>query len=376
MLPPRSFFSALALTALSFSSFSQNTSPETSLRFSGFGRVNFLVDNKNLGRDDLFKPSSIVVGADAAPNFFISARQTRLSLDFKQDMGNQTVKMKLEVDFHDASTDVTPLVRMRLAFIEYRFMLLGQYWSNFFEPESNPSIVDFEGPNSSTLSRTPQFRLQTTLNNDQQLALSFENPTEQLRTDSNIVAANERFPDVIGSYRLNRNFGLIKLAALVRELRYQSDKARSLVGWGFLAAGKINVAKKDKLRFEAVAGNGIAKYVEGLSGLNYDAVYNGTEELESLLVYGGYIAYEHHWNEKLNSSLVAGSIIAENNPNLLPTDFNSGFYGGVNLFCQPVKNLVFGFESLFGQRTNFNEDNGTAFRLQANCTYNFSLPIK
>jgi hypothetical protein len=376
MIKPHFFFLLIILLAPYNHAGAQNLSPETSLKLSGFGRVNFLFDNKNLGRNDLFLPANIVPGAEPAPNFFISARQTRLALDLTQSIGKETVKMKLEVDFHDASTDVTPLVRMRHAYVEYRFMLLGQYWSNFFEPEANPNQVDFEGPNSSTLSRTPQFRLQTAIKEDQVLALSFENPTEQLSVDSNITAANERFPDVIGSYRAKGNFGVVKLAGLVRELRYNSDKARSLIGWGFMAAGKVNIAKKDNLRFEAVGGTGIAKYVEGLSGLNYDAVYNGTEELESLFVYGGYAAYQHHWNEKLNSTIVAGTIIAEDNPNLEPTDFKSGFYGGVNLFCEPIRNLVFGFESLIGQRTNFNEDNGTAVRLQANCTYNFNFTLK
>jgi hypothetical protein len=60
------------------------------------------------------------------------------------------------------------------------------------------------------------------------LSLSFENPIENITVGGTITVLPERFPDIIAAYRINGNFGFVKAAALFREMRYQSDKARSL----------------------------------------------------------------------------------------------------------------------------------------------------
>lgn len=344
---------------------------ETQFDIYGFGRTSFVWDNQDLGRSDLFVPANIKVGASKNPNFFIGAKQTRLGFDVKHTLGGETLTIKVEGDFHNDASDATGLFRMRHAYVNYRFILVGMTWSNFFDADVNPVAVDFEGPNSSTLSRTPQVRF-STYKSKNVLSLSLENPIEKITAGGSITVLPERFPDIIGAYRINGDFGFVKTAALFRELRYQSDKARSLMSYGLTIMAAIKTGEKDKLKFQGVMGTGVAKYIEGASGLNYDAVYNGTNELEALQMSGSNISYQHFWKDHMHSSVTAGWLSVEDNSNLTATNYQSGYYGSANFFWDPVKNLTFGCEAVAGERVNVNDEKGSALRLQMSATYKFN----
>jgi hypothetical protein len=263
---------------------------------------------------------------------------------------------------------------MRHAYANYRFILVGMTWSNFFDEEVNPTVVDFEGPNSSTLSRTPQIRF-STYKSKNVLSLSFENPNEKITTGGPITVLAERMPDIIAAYRVNATFGLVKVATLIRELRYESDKARSLVGYGLTIMAVVKAGEKDKLKFQSVMGTGVAQYITGASGLNYDAIYNGTDELEALQMRGTNISYQHFWRDHMHSSLTAGVLNVEDNSDLNNDDYRSGYYGSLNLFWDVVKNLTFGGEIVAGERVNIDSNKGSAIRLQMNATYKFSKQL-
>jgi hypothetical protein len=362
----------IGLLLTSFFTFAQiedtENKEDTEFTIYGFGRTNFVWDNQDLGRSDLFIPANIKVDTPKNPNFFVGAKQTRIGFDVKHSLKRDVLSFKLEGDFHNDASDATGIFRMRHAYAKYKFILVGMTWSNFFDEEVNPVSVDFEGPNSSTLLRTPQIRF-STYKSKNVLSLSFENPIEKITLGGSITVLPERFPDVIGAYRINGNFGFVKAAALFRELRYESDKARSLLGYGFTAMGSIKAGEKDKLKFQGVIGTGVAQYIEGASGLNYDAIYNGTNELEELQMLGANISYQHFWKNKMHSSLTLGTLGTEDNENLASNNYKSGYYGSVNLFWDVVKNFTFGCEVLAGERVNINDDNGSALRLQMNATY-------
>ncbi len=353
------------------------TTPEEETQFTiyGFGRTTFVWDDQDLGRSDLFVPANIKVGSPKSPNFFIGAKQTRIGFDVKHTLAGEALTIKVEGDFHNDATDANGMFRMRHAYANYRFVLVGMTWSNFFDEEVNPSTVDFEGPNSSTLSRTPQIRF-STYKSKNVLSLSFENPNEKISTGGAVTVLAERMPDIIAGYRMNGKFGFVKVAALLRELRYESDKARSLMGYGLTIMTVIKAGEKDKLKLQGVMGTGIARYIQGASGLNYDAIYDGTNELEALQMRGSNISYQHFWKDHMHSSVTLGILNVEDNTNLSSTNFKTGYYGSVNLFWDVVKNLTFGGEAVVGERININEDKGSAVRLQMNATYKFSKSFK
>lgn len=347
---------------------------ESHFNLYGFGRASFVWDNQNLDRSDLFVPANIKIGTPKTPNFFIGAKQTRLGIDFKQVLNGHPLSIKIEGDFHNDASDATGLFRMRQAYADYKFILVGMAWSNFFDEEVNPTLVDFEGPSNSTLLRTPQAKF-STYKSKNVLSLSFENPIENITLGDSITALPERVPDVIAAYRINSHFGFIKIAALVRELRYQSDEARSLIGYGATIMSTITTHQKDKLKFQAVMGTGVARYIQGASGLNYDAIYNGTTELDALQMYGANLSYEHHWKDHLYSSLTGGFLGVEENSNLKNSNYKTGYYVSLNLFAEVVKNLTFGWECVAGERINIDDERGSALRVQMNATYKFNKSI-
>lgn len=362
----------LVLSLTFLTGWSQETiKEETHFSLYGFGRTTFVWDDQNLKRSDLFVPANIEIGEPKNPNFFIGAKQTRLGMDVKQTLGDNVLTIKLEGDFHNDASDATGLFRLRHAFANYRFALVGMTWSNFFEEAVNPTTVDFEGPNSSTLSRTPQIRF-STYKTKNVLSLSFENPIENISVGGTVTVLPERFPDIIGAYKVNSSVGFVKAAALVRELRYESDKARSLVGYGVTVMAALKVGENDKVKFQGVMGTGVAKYIQGASGLNYDAVYNGTNELEALQMQGGNFSYQHFWKDHVHTSITFGVLNVEDNSNLADTDYQSGYYGSANLFWDVIKNLTFGGEIIIGERVNMNQDTGAAARVQMNATYTFN----
>jgi hypothetical protein len=372
MKSTKKYIQLLFFILVSFVSKGQSkTEDETQFTFYGFGRTTLVWDDQDLGRSDLFVPANIKVGAQKNPNFFLGAKQSRLGLNIKHKLLDETLSFKIEGDFHNDATDATGQFRMRHAYVNYKFFMIGMNWSNFFDEEVNPITVDFEGPNSSTLTRTPQVRF-STYKFKNVLSLSLENPIEKITLGGNVKVLSERFPDIIGAYRINGHFGFVKFAALFREIRYESDKPRSLYGYGANVMTSLKVGEKDKIKFQGVIGTGVANYIQGLNGLNYDAIYNNTNELESLSVAGLNFSYQHTWKENVFSSFTGGILNAEKNQYLVAKDYQSGYYGSVNLFWDAVKNLTFGTEILVGERVNIDDSSGTAFRFTMNATYKFN----
>lgn len=373
-------FSILLLTiycGITYTTSGQTTTDdETQLTLYGFGRTSFVWDDQDLGRADLFVPANITVGGGPRnSSFFIGAKQTRVGVDLKLLVGGESIALKFEGDFHNDASDANGLFRMRHAYADYRFVIVGMTWSNFYDVEANPLTVDFEGPNTSTLSRTPQIRFSTHKSKNV-FSISIENPIEKLSVGGSITELPERFPDITGAYRINGKFGFIKAAGLFRELRYESDKARSLLGYGLTVMGAIKAGEKDKLRFQGVLGTGVSKYIQGASGLNYDAIYDGTNELEPLQMRGANISYQHFWKDHMHSSIILGVLNVEEDSNLDAADYRSGYYGSINLFWEVLKALTFGAEALVGERVNVNDESGSAVRLEMSATYKFNKSIK
>jgi hypothetical protein len=77
----------------------------------------------------------------------------------------------------------------------------------------------------------------------------------------------------------------------------------------------------------------------------------------------------------MHSSLTAGMLSVEDNENIDPNDYQSGYYGSFNFFWDAVKNLTFGWEAVVGERVNVNDEKGSAVRIQMNATYKFNKSI-
>jgi hypothetical protein len=346
-------------------------------QFYGFIRLNATYDFQNLGRSDLFKPSVISVPKETPPNaaFFMSAKQSRLGVALNKNTKVGPVNAVLEIDFHNTSDQVLGLARIRKAYVQWKGFTIGQTWSTFYDIQARPHIVDFEGASSSTLNRAPMIKYSLNWGNDT-FTIGIENPIEQISVTGNAVVENQNIPDLLSSYKLrwNNKKNFVTLAGLVRQLRYlpENDEIDAALGLGGMITGKINTFSNDNLKFQFIGGRGIARYIEGLRGLGYDGVFNAeSNNLEPLDLYGGFLAYQHHWNRTFNSSLVIGTQVLGANSLLETTDLKRADYASVNLFYQPLTWMTYGIEYLYGRRENLDGASENGSRIQLGATLNF-----
>lgn len=359
-------------------------STATQIKLYGFITLDATYDFQNLGKNDVFKPGDIPVHPQISePAFFMSAKQTRMGAVLTRETPLGTIKGVLEVDFHNAADQPNGLLRIRHAFVQWKGLTAGQTWSTFYDIESRPQTVDYQGPAGSTFSRVPLIRYDFAIKNHI-WSIGLEDPMEEITTKGNVQAKKQTVPDAVAAYKIywNSRKSFLKLGLLGRQLKYQTiDSTQSsahtsnLYGWGALAVGKLAAPGgkgEDNIKFELVTGTGIAHYLLGTTALGFDAVLNvETQKPEDINLSGGFISYQHYWSDKFNSTAIAGAYRVEEKALLSSSSIHSSVYATANLFYTPVKPLSFGLEYQYGNRQNINGQQGDANRIQGTVIYNF-----
>ena len=349
----------------------------------GFIRLNTTLDFQDLNNSDLFRPAQINLGEEANhyPHLFMSAKQSRFGLKVKKELKGNPLQVKVEMDFHNNSDQPGGLVRLRHAYFTFQNWTLGQTWSNFYDISSRPKIVDFEGPNSAALYRVPQVKFIYPLKN-QELSFSIENPIEQLTITEGLQVQKQLLPDVLTSWKMywDDKQSFVKVATITRQLRYErpnDDHAKdlrpaNLWAGGAMASAKIKTTKADQLKMQVVAGKGLARYIRGVRNLGYDAICKpGCYELESIGIYGGFVAYEHEWAPSWTSTFLLGAIDILQVNQFEAEDLDYSIYGSVNVFYEPNASLCFGLEYLYGEKHEVSGRSGHANRIQMAATMKF-----
>lgn len=336
------------------------------------------------GKNDVFKPGDIPVHPQGSePAFFMSAKQTRLGAVLTRATPLGPIKGVLEVDFHNTADQPNGLLRIRHAFVQWKGLTAGQTWSSFYDIESRPQTVDYQGPAGSTFSRVPLIRYDFA-NKNHIWSIGVEDPVEEITSKGNVLVKKQTVPDLVATYKVywNNRKSFLKLGLLGRQLKYQTtDSTQSalhtsnLYGWGVMALGKLTLPGgkgQDNIKFELVTGSGIARYLLGTTGLGFDAAINAeTQKPGDINLGGGFISYQHYWSDKFNSTAIAGAYRVDDKDFLSSNSLHSGVYATANLFYTPVKPLAFGLEYQYGNRKNINDLQGDANRIQGTVIYNF-----
>ncbi|MHB1179371.1 MAG: DcaP family trimeric outer membrane transporter [Daejeonella sp.] len=362
----------------------KNDSTRLQLKLYGFLTLVASYDFQNLGKNDVFKPGDIPIPPHGTePAFFMSAKQTRVGLTFTQKTSGSPIKGVLEADFHNTADQVNGLLRIRHAYLQWEGLTAGQTWSTFYDIEARPQTVDYQGPAGSTFSRAPLLRYDFVQNNHI-WSIAAEDPAEEITIKENIQVKKQTIPDLVAAYKVywSNQKSFFKLGILGRQLKYQKVNPSQVTtanqyGWGTMAIGKFSLSSGkgglDNIKFELITGTGIAHYLLGTTGLGLDAAVNpDTHLLRDIKLSAGYLAYQHYWSDKLNSTVIAGALQADDQALLSNTaTLRSSVYATANLFYMPVKPLSFGLEYQYGERRNINEQRGEANRIQGALIYNF-----
>jgi TolA-binding protein len=354
---------------------------DAAIKFGGRIRTAVVLTLDPLGTDDRFLTNSIPVGQSAsgeAKRTNISARASRLNIEFRTPSGAEELRAFFEGDF----TGDGNAFRLRHAYAQYRGVIAGQTWSTFSDPNVELEDLDFEGVSSENVIRQPQVRYWWSPKPNTRLAVAAETPAVSITGAQGV----NLFPDVIArGYWGRANGGHLQAAGVLRQIRGETSTGivRSEWGAGASVSGVRDVRIKeltDRLMFQLNAGYGIARYINDLNSAGgLDAAFDTTtSELKPLPAVGWYVGYEHRWKEwkaaettNLRSTLL-WSIVSVDNFDFQPSDaYRRTNRLAANVVFSPTTRADFGLEYIYGTRQNKDGQSADANQFQAVALFRF-----
>jgi hypothetical protein len=358
----------------------------TSIKFGGYVKADFIHDLKQNVGDFPAGWRFSVDPQDLAHtgNTRFTARATRLNFETQTPTSMGVFRTFVETDaFGDAGDlDQTTMNgtfwRIRQAYGVLGNWMAGQATTNFAEFSAFPEVLDFNGPSGQTNLRQVQVRYTTAIGKGAALLLSAENPNNDLIGSS----STNRMPDLTGKVVFRGGWGTASVEGVVRSFR--NDTGSGVNGWGIGTSGSINTFGKDRLQYNVIYGDGIGRYLQQaifMSG-GKDPV---TGDLVAFKAWGGYVAYQHWWDDRLRSTVATGYSRMKNIAADLGGWATTNAEGGpsnvlkslhANIIWSPVPKVNVGLEYMWGYRERpVPSDNGglkgSFRRLQASAQYSF-----
>jgi hypothetical protein len=348
---------------------------DAAIKFGGRIRTAVVLTLDPLGTDDRFLTNSIPVGETVTSGeekrTNISARASRLNIEFRTPGGKEELRAFFEGDFAGTAN----AFRLRHAYAQYRGVIAGQTWSTFSDPAADPIDLDFEGISSENVIRQPQVRYWWSPRTGTRLAAAIETPSVSITGGQGV----NLFPDLIarGFYTTSKD-GHLQVAGVLRQVRAQTFSGRVSSAWG--GGGSVSGvlpfrvrSLTDRVIFQLNGGVGIARYINDLNSLGgQDAVVDSvTEVLKALPAIGWYVDYEHVWKEwraleDMNlRSMVLWSFVGVDNFDFQPADaYHRTHRLAVNTIFSPSGRVDVGLEYIYGTRQNRDGAKGHANQVQ------------
>jgi hypothetical protein len=348
---------------------------DTMFKIGGSARVDAIVDLSNNGNPNLFIPSTIPVrdqpGWDGGERSTLHAKGTRLSLELRRPVPwDGTLRIYTEYDFFDDSTSSSMKFRARHFYGQAWNFLIGQTFSAFMDVDVFPDVVDYQGPNGIVNRRQPQIRYTLPIHDGAtkfQLFASIEQPESKIETDTDEfpdgATTLTHTPDGVAGFRWEGSLGHLQGSALFREISFESDNGPSedTFGWGLSLSAALNLFENDKLSAQVTYGEGVARYINDLSGENLDAALDGNR-LEAIPVFAAMAGYTHHWNDEWRSTVSGGYVHVDAPVSLGRFTIDNTLYGSVNLMWHPTTSFRMGLEYLYGRKETMDGSERDAHR--------------
>ncbi|MEP6343602.1 MAG: porin [Maricaulaceae bacterium] len=326
---------------------------------------------------DFYIPGATPVGNgdNSTTTTDLTAESTRFSVTGSRNVGGKTATAYIETDFllsgqgnERVSSSFAP--RLRRAYIDYNGLRVGQEWSTFQNTSAIPESASFYTlGDGQVFVRQAQVRYTT---GNFQFALENGNATITPAAGSGRIEADSNtVPDVVARYNYKGDFGNLSLAAIGRQLRFDTatTPSESDFGWGLSAAGRIGVGEGD-LRFSLTGGEGLGRYI-GLNSINAGAVNPLTGDVEAIPSYGGHVSLRYPLTEKSRFNIGVSALFADN-PDFLPltaTENTQSVFAAYLFDIAPK--VTVGFEGLLGERELENGTDGSLTRFTFSTKYGF-----
>jgi len=346
---------------------------DTVLTISGFIRASAIHDFDKIGSPTQFLSSEIVVNDEPAgqpsDRTTFTANASRFILAGSTPTESGKLSAFLSWDFDDNTTSSKAELRLRQAWAQLDDFVLGgdvrfgQAWTVWDDLAALPETMDLKGPNGSQKKRKPLIQWSRGFQDNLTLWVALENPDYKITNGS----TESVWPDTVVSLKWQGDWGHLKPALVGRQIKGEDSNGGSdtVIGWGTALSGKIKVpllAEKDNFKFQLIYGAGIAGYNDD-KGFD-DALFTNDGDLKTIDSFQGYGAFQHWWTNMLRSSAVFGWVDVDNRDEQSDDSLGRTLYAAGNLVWSPYQQVDVGFEYLWGERENNNNDDGTATRIQ------------
>ena len=376
------------------------TEPLNTVNFYGFAMLDSGYDFGQVDPNwfDVVRPTKLPsFPNEFAPsgNVYAGVRQSRFGV--KSSMPTQFGDLKTIFEFELFGTGVDAgqtTFRLRHAYGELGQFGAGQTWSPFMDIGVFPNTIEYWGPNGMVFFRNVQVRWMPIQSKKGGVTIALERPgasgdqgTYAGRVELQNIRPRFNFPDLSGNVRIERDWGYLQLASIVRKIGWvdTSNNAPNLggsvVGWGVNVTSNLNLSKKNLAKLAFVYGNGIENY------MNDAPVDVGIEnnppgsrlpiKAVALPVLGVVSFLDHTWNDQFTSSVGYSMVDIQNSNAQLPADFHQGHYAIANLLYHPTKKVMMGGEFQYGRRVNFsNGFNTNDYRMQFSFKFDWDKSFK
>lgn len=342
---------------------------ETMVRIGGYAKVDAIFDPAFVGNRDEFAVPSTAFGRIDRNRATINARGTRFNLEIRRPSTLGNLRFYVENDFYGDGTGYN--FHLNHAYGQIGNTYGGFGYSALVDADALPDTLDDWGPGGAIFLRTASVRHAFKLAANTHLTLSVERPESDLALSGGQTGV-DTMPDIVLVGRYESNGGHLQLGGVLRRVGYRDEVGRSgeATGFGLSASGSLTLFGNDGLSAGINYGRGAARYSNDLNGLGLDAVILPDGRLRLIEHVGGYVAYTHHWDAMLRSSLVL-SAVRVNDGLLDPTALRGTRYGALNLIWSPVASFSVGLEGLYGRVERQDGLTRDSSRIQATVKYDF-----
>ena len=356
---------------------------KTFIRFGGFVQVNFIRDFQNTGYSfGEHIPALNPVPTDNKQSMAFDPRTSRITFETQTEVKKVLVNTFIGMDFNGFAQAGSIQPRLRQAYValingnKRQSLLIGQAGTTIYDGDVWPESFDLEGPNALLYVRQVMVRYSFMMSKSNHWigSLALEAPGSAIQYGKGM----ETLPDLIFAVKYEQKWGHLRLGALGRWLVAESQsgngKAES-IGWGLNFSGQLLIPyRDDNFQFQLYGGQGMGRYVldPGSASRGQDAIYDSSAvTLTPLDTYGGFVAYQHWWLEKLRTTVIGGYVFLQNQAIQESDALKETVYVTVNTIFSPFNRFDVGLEYYYGQRMNKSGNTGHANRLMLSIKYAF-----
>ena len=350
----------------------------------GYVRVVGFSDFNGSIPDNDFVTSLIPIPTIHYGQFRIFVNQSRLNFKVVGRIKEHTIVSFIEANFAGTNN----AFKLRHAYVSFLGLTVGQTWTTFMDLQAGPPTIDGEGPNNQIAIRPPMIRYTYYYKDKFQVAVAAE-MAEVLMQDFpaapfKVYNQPQRVPDFAAHLKYQGKFGHVQLGAVFRMMNHgdstQTKKSIFVPGGGVALSGTFNLWKQSMLYYQLNGGKGIASYIQDLSIFNVDLLptFSGTQKMNTVWMYGGYLGLQQYWTKKVHSNIVYGITRLEtpkNDPGYfekyVPWYYKYGQYLAINTIWNFFDFASTGIELVWGERVNLNGDKGHAHRVNLLLQYDF-----